>query len=112
MSEQTEQSLVCRLSKAEKEERRPDVEALFRNWLRDYGETETGYRFEFESGEQVLGGLFQFVEAEHSCCPFFRFDITVEPEDGPVSMEIGGSDRVKSYIADQMIPEVEAVLAD
>jgi hypothetical protein len=76
MSTQNDEPLACRLSESQKEARRPDVEALFRDGI--------------------------------DCCPFFQFDVTVHPHDGPVEMRIGGSDRVKSFITDKMIPEVEA----
>ncbi len=108
MSTQNDESLACRLSEAQKEARRPDVEALFRDGMDRYHETEQGYLFEFRDDDEVLARLFQFVKAEHACCPFFQFDVTVHPHDGPVEMEIGGSDRVKSFITDEMIPEVEA----
>ena len=47
------------------------------------------------------------MEAERKCCPFFRFDITVEPDEGPIWLEIGGSDRVKQFVADNIVARLE-----
>lgn len=109
MSDTEEQPLVCRLSETEKDQRRPQVEELFVDQLRAYRETDDGFLFEFEASDANYEGIFEFVDAERKCCPFFQFEITVEPDGGPISLEIGGSDRVKRYVEQEMITEIERI---
>ncbi len=40
----------------------------------------------------------EFITAERECCPFFRFELIVEPDDGPVWLRLRGSDEVKAFV--------------
>jgi hypothetical protein len=46
------------------------------------------WRFDFAAG--LLAEIAAVVEAEHRCCPFLRFALTVEPGNGPVSLAVVG----------------------
>lgn len=106
MSDETQRTLACNLSEAQKQDRRPRVEALFLQRLEAVHETDAGYAFEFDASSDNLQRVFEFVDAERKCCPFFQFDITIPHDEGPVQLEIGGSDRVKEFVADNMLPEI------
>lgn len=108
MNDGNEQPLVCRLDEAQKEHRRPKAEALFLDKLQGRHETEDGYASEFRSDGDALQRIVDFVDAERKCCPFFRFDVTVEQDHGPISLEIGGSQRVKSYIEENLLAEIDS----
>ncbi len=107
MSDEPQQPLACRLSETQKEDRRPKVEALFVERLEEVTETDAGYAFKFDADSDNLQRVFEFVDAERKCCPFFQFDITVPADEQPVRLEIGGSERVKAFVADNMLPEIE-----
>jgi hypothetical protein len=49
-----------------------------------------GYRFEFAPSAQLLSALVAVVEAERQCCRFLRFQLTVEPNDGPIRLDVTG----------------------
>jgi uncharacterized membrane protein len=38
----------------------------------------------------VLGAITRTIELERQCCRFLRFTIAVEPDGGPVSLELTG----------------------
>lgn len=107
MNEDDGRTLVCNLSEAEKAKRRPKAEALFRDRLDSYRKTDDGYAFRFEPEDDVLERIFEFVDAERQCCPFFRFEVTVTPDGGPLELVIGGSEQIQSFLEEQMIPEVD-----
>jgi hypothetical protein len=49
-----------------------------------------GYRLEFEATDELLHAIASFIAAERHCCRFLRFQITVEPDDGPIRLDITG----------------------
>jgi hypothetical protein len=38
------------------------------------------------------------VEAERHCCRFLRFTITVEPDDGPVTLDFTGPQGTREFV--------------
>jgi len=49
-----------------------------------------GYRLRFPATGDTLAAVARAVEAERQCCRFLRFLITVEPDGGPISLELAG----------------------
>jgi hypothetical protein len=49
-----------------------------------------GYRFEFASDGEILPLLAGMIDAERQCCRFLRFELIVEPDAGPISLEVTG----------------------
>ena len=60
---------------------------------------EDGFAYVF-AGDTKLVELAEAIEPERRCCPFFRFLITVEPEGGPVTLELTGPAGTKAFIED------------
>jgi len=58
-----------------------------------------GHRLRFAGGEEVLLIIARAVEAERQCCRFLRFEITVEPDGGPISLELSGPPGTREFIA-------------
>lgn len=102
-------NLVCKLSADERDRRRPRVEALFGE-VREREETDRGYAFRFDPDDETFERLSAFVDAERKCCPFFRFEITIEPNREAIWLEVGGDDTVQSFVEDQMLPTLEEVM--
>jgi hypothetical protein len=62
-------------------------------------ETAEGWRLSFAAGGDTLIHIAQAVEAERQCCRFLRFEITVEPDGGPVSLELTGPPGTRPFLA-------------
>lgn len=107
MSDDNGRTLACKLDEAQKEDRRPKLEKLFGNFLQDRRETEAGWAFRFPADGEAFERIVQFVDAERKCCPFFRFDVTVEPDQGPIWLEVSGDERVKHFITENMVEEID-----
>jgi hypothetical protein len=58
-----------------------------------------GHRWSFEATNDVWGKILRMVEAEHRCCKFLRFDIIVEPDGGPISVELTGPPGTREFLA-------------
>lgn len=65
-------------------------------------ELKDGYAFRFP-GEGDWGvKLADFITSERQCCPFFRFELTFEPDLGPIWLNLTGPNGVKDFIAAMM----------
>lgn len=57
----------------------------------------TGYRLEFPARSDVLTQVTEMIDAERHCCRFSRFTLTVEPDLGPISLELTGPDGTQGF---------------
>lgn len=90
--------VVCTLSPADLRGRR---EGLLSELVRLAGAGEPlpdGYRLRFAATGDVLATIARTVEAERQCCRFLRFGITVEPDGGPIFLELTGPDGTSGFV--------------
>jgi hypothetical protein len=59
---------------------------------------ENGYRLRFRPESDILGSILNTVDAERQCCRFLRFQLTVEPDGGPVSLELTGPRGTREFL--------------
>jgi hypothetical protein len=57
-----------------------------------------GYRLRFATGENVLTAIAQTIDAERQCCRFLQFLVTVEPDGGPISLDITGPPGTREFL--------------
>jgi hypothetical protein len=91
--------VACTLSPAALRARR---EGLLSELLRradEHQELPEGHRLRFAASEDTLTTIAQAVEAERACCRFLRFQITVEPDGGPISLELSGPPGTREFIS-------------
>ena len=50
----------------------------------------SGIRFRFAGEPKLLSDLARLIEQEQDCCSFLRFQLTIEPSSGPVTLEVTG----------------------
>lgn len=62
-------------------------------------ELATGLRLRFVPTDATLSMIARAVEAERHCCRFLRFTITVEPDGGPILLELSGPSGTREFIA-------------
>jgi hypothetical protein len=60
-------------------------------------ETATGMRFRLPA--DALSAVLETVDAERQCCRFLRFDITVEPDGGPIWVELAGPPGTREFLS-------------
>ena len=59
-----------------------------------------GWRVEFAGdGSDVLPTIMAVMEAERQCCRFLRFQLTVEPDGGPIRLELTGPAGTGEFLA-------------
>jgi hypothetical protein len=61
-------------------------------------ELQDGYRFRFAQAD-VLPRLLRVIETERKCCRFLRFEVTLEPDLGPISLTVTGPPGTREFLA-------------
>ena len=62
-------------------------------------ELPNGYSLQFAAERDVLSEIARTVENERQYCRFLRFAVTVEPDDGPITVELPGPAGTKEFLA-------------
>jgi hypothetical protein len=62
-------------------------------------ELPDGHRLSFVPVEDTLALILNTVDAERHCCRFVRFQIIVEPDGGPVSVELTGPPGTREFVS-------------
>jgi hypothetical protein len=57
-----------------------------------------GYWFEFGPEAETPGVVSYMIDAERHCCRFLRFALTVEPDGGPIRLEITGPKGTQEFV--------------
>ena len=94
----TQPIIACTLVDAAFVARKEAIRASLLDYLQESRELEDGYAFRFDANAVRAAQLFDFIEAERECCPFFTFELIFEPENGPVWLRLRGSDEIKRFI--------------
>lgn len=61
-------------------------------------ELSDGYTVRLPNAPGMWLALATFVEHERRCCPFWRFTLTVEPNDGPLWLALSGPADAKALL--------------
>src|SRR2546427_10588586 len=64
-----------------------------------------GYRWRFAPADDLLAAVASVIDAERRCCRFLRFVVAVEPDDGPISLEVSGPPGTRAFLA-QLVAEI------
>ena len=90
--------IACNLVGGEQDRRREAVGGLL-NSSRLVAELEDGYQFAFPGEAGWAMRLVECVEAERSCCPFFRFELVFEPGGGEILLRVSGPEGTKEFMS-------------
>lgn len=96
----TEHPLFCNLDAFTPEDRTRH-EMLSQQWrhsLQSIVELERGYGLRFEPTSEMFMLLAELITLERQCCPFFHFELVLEPA-GPLWLRLLGSDEVKQLLS-------------
>ena len=57
-----------------------------------------GYRFEFAAGSDTLSLIATMIDAERQCCRFLRFELSVAPDLGPLTLTLTGPQGTQQFL--------------
>jgi hypothetical protein len=99
MSEQSP-PIACTLSDTELRERRETVLQNIRSAVSGVKEIENGYAYEFLSNGDLIMEMAHLIDLEHRCCPFLKFQLTIEPGEGGVRLDLTGPEGTKDFLSE------------
>ncbi len=89
---------ACQLSDAELAQRMVQIKNEIRSGVQSVQELKDGYEFTFPGTNEWAHRLFEFIDVERGCCPFFKFHLILEEGKGPIRLGIRGREGVKAII--------------
>jgi hypothetical protein len=87
---QPDPPVVCALTPEALDGRRREMLSDLLNMAEGRDAIPDGIRLRFAAASETLSVITRAVEAERHCCRFLRFSITVEPDNGPIVLELSG----------------------
>jgi amino-acid N-acetyltransferase len=92
--------IACTLTPPELQSRRNDLLVGLLNAAEKSEATDEGYRFRFAASSDTLAQIAKLIDAERVCCRFLRFQLTVEPDLGPMWLEVAGPPGTADFLTD------------
>jgi hypothetical protein len=95
-----ESPLACNMLalNAEERKRHKVVAEKMRAAVKEAQPLPDGYAFRFGAEQATILLVSEFIARERLCCPFFRFELTAEQENGPLWLRLRGREGVKEFI--------------
>jgi hypothetical protein len=91
--------IACTLGPAALKARREDLLGGLVRRAVDRVDLSDGYRVRFTPDDNVLSDIARIVDVERLCCRFLTFQLTVEPDGGPIWLEFTGPPGTKDFLA-------------
>ena len=92
------ETVACSLDPEELKSRQGSLLPGLAAHVRAINETPDGYEFEFAASREILAQLVEVIDAERQCCRFLKFELVVEPADGPVRLRLGGPSGTREFL--------------
>ena len=102
-SQQSDPIMACNLQAIPREllpTHQANAQRIFDS-VQEVQELPTGYGLRLPNETDLLQTIMAFISYERLCCPFFRFGLEIEPEQGPVWLRLTGTEEVKLFLESQ-----------
>lgn len=90
--------VVCTLTPAALRIRREEVLAGLVGRAESLEQLPDGLRLRFAPAGDTLSTIARLIEAERQCCRFLRFRLTIEPDAGPMVLELSGPPATAEFL--------------
>lgn len=99
-AQQPESRFRCNLNAMNPAERQKHTALGKQLWsaVRERTELPNGYGFRLDTDRISPAQVTKWMAMERKCCPFFDFELELQPEKGPVWMRLTGAPGVKDFI--------------
>lgn len=90
--------VACCLSDEELHHRERTLLAQFKAAVMDSTELNNGYVFRVPGDARSIMLVAELIVAERECCPFLKFELSLQPGMGPTSLAMTGPDGTKEFL--------------
>ena len=90
--------IACRLLDPELRRRETTLLAQFKSAVLSTEELPDGYAFRIPGDKKAMELVCELILAERECCPFLTFELTAQPNMGPVNLRVTGPDGTKEFL--------------
>ena len=90
--------VACRLSDPELRKREATLLSRFKSAVLSTEELPDGYAFGILGNKEEMVLVCELILAERECCPFLTFELTAQPNMGPVSVCLTGPSGTKDFL--------------
>lgn len=91
--------IACTLNPAALRARKANLLNVMLRRALERRELPDGYRLRFASEGGILLEIARMVEAERQCCRFLCFAVTVDPDEGPITLDLTGPAGAREFLA-------------
>ncbi len=98
----SETEICCKLTSSELQKRKSTVLAELKTVIVEKQEVRDGFIYTFPGTDVILNQLMVFIQSERECCPFFKFELTIQEQKNPVRLKITGPDGAKTFIGQEL----------
>lgn len=90
MDAQSSSNPSCNLTPEQLAVRRQELVPGLLQRAEQVSDIPNGLRLRFSAERGLLPHLARIIEQEQDCCSFLRFELTTEPNAGPITLEVTG----------------------
>ena len=90
--------VFCTLGPAALKARREGLLADLLRRADDHQDLTNGCRLRFAAADGTLELIARAIDAERRCCRFLRFRVTVEPDEGPILLDLTGPEGTGDFL--------------
>ncbi|KAA3659670.1 MAG: hypothetical protein DWQ04_21585 [Chloroflexi bacterium] len=94
--------LVCLLPDNALATRKDELKTAVFSHIQESRDLPDGIAYRFPGNEEWAARLVAFINAERQCCSFIHFELSFEPEQGPIWLTMRGGEGVKAFILAEM----------
>jgi hypothetical protein len=102
MTDRTQLPVACTLSESDLAKRRAGLFADLARRRQEARWLPEGITLRYSSEQGTLALLGDFIPLESECCPFLRFQLTVEPGGGPIWLELAGPPGTREFLVQEI----------
>ena len=94
----TDLPIACNLTDPEFQRRRANLLETFQGAILETKEIAEGYAYRFLADGNWIIELARLITFERECCPFLKFNLRIEPANGPVWLELTGPEGTREFL--------------
>lgn len=107
VTRKSESTFACNLdafTPAERKRHFDELSPMLRARKTAIRELPDGYEFKFPSDKETFDLVAEWAQQEARCCPFFRIEVVLREEGGPLWLRLAGRKGTKEFIRDDFAP--------